>query len=317
MLSDEEIKDREKELKEMGKQIEQVAEETKDKATEPEIEVPSSPEPTPPSPAPSPESAPTSEATITHEPPPASKVEDDPMKWAEKKGFKTPEDMARALLQKERKFHEMAQEKKNQPPPPPQWAPQPEWEPMPENGYPPPPPAYPPYGRGDSFRDLAAMYPQVDPEDLRRFMPIVMDVAESISNRKMRSVEKRLAYIDRNSERNNELISLMQDPAFTDSRVQREIHSILDSDPSIFNRERTPIAHAYEKAMVNLARRQLQQGGTPETVTPGTTPPVTAGGGNGSAYTAPRKVSESEFNSWTIDQQRAFINSKGRSIPKR
>ena len=110
---------------------------------------------------------------------------------------------------------------------------------------------------------------------------------------------------------------LMQDPAFRDERVQAEIHAVLDADPSIFQRERNPHVYAFNQALTSLGRKQLQQGFTNGHTSPTNMPPVTAGGGNGSASFGPVRISEKEFSRWSIKDQEAFINSQGRIVPKR
>lgn len=298
-----------KELKDMKEQLEQLAEAEKAKAEETphpepiEVKAPEVPE-VQPTPVASPEVKPEGKK--------------DPMEWAKEKGFKTPEDMARALLQKEQEFHQSRQKAERETPPIPQatWQPTPQMPPM---GYPPPAPSYypqPPAYRGD-FRDVAALYPNVDPEDVKRVMPMILDVAKVISAQDKAELERKYGHIERATQRNNELMTLMQDPAFRDNRVQKEIHAVLDSDPSIFQREPArALTIAYEKALGNMARRQLQTGMSEET-TPDNRPPVTAGGGNGSANTVPIKVNAKMFDSWNEKEQEAFIKSNGRVIPKR
>ena len=320
-MSNETIEKEDQELEELRKQIEQKAEAEKEQASKP-VE----PEPTPPEPATSQASdaSASDPAPVTPNPsqPEQSQTatgKDDPMEWAKKKGFKTPEDMARALLQKEQEFHQSRQQKANgqqSPQVPPQ-----DWQPAPQMGYGyPPPPAYVPQPRVNP-RELAPYYPQLAPEDVERVMPLVLDAAEVISNRKMAALRQefggQVSEIQRTTMRNNELMQLMQDPAFRDNRVQKEVHSVLDSDPSIFQRERTPYAYAYEKALANMTRKQLQQGFDAGNDTLGKKPPVTAGGGNGSANTAPAKITEKMFDSWTPEEQKSFLNSNGRIIPKR
>lgn len=310
-----EIEDQEDlELKAMAEQIEQAAEAQRVKAAQDEAP---SPEPVVPSQAPEPTPQPIEPVTPTQSKP-AVQAEDDPMEWAKKKGLKSPEDMARALQQKEQEFHKRNQaghpgyqdiQPTPQTPVNPNWQPRPDWQPQPNYGYQPQP------QRGGDYRDVAAMYPQLDPNDVQRMLPLIVDAAETIANRKVAAVEQRFGQIERTTMRNNELMSLMQDPAFSDHRVQKEIHSVLDSDPTIFQRERAPLAYAYDRAMVNLARKTIQTGVTPETKTP--TPPVTAGGGNGSAFSAPHVVSQAQFSSWTDAEQDAYMKSKGRIVPKR
>lgn len=307
MLSDEEIEKREDELKKMEEQIEDAGVNETKAAPETPVAPPPEPPVTPPAPPPPPPETPTQET-------PPVKPEDDPLRWAEKKGFKGPEDMARALLQKEREFHESRQRPPT-PPPPHTWnPPQPEWRPEPSMSPEFPPPARVP--RGDSFRELAAMYPNIHPDDLRNFMPVVVDAAEAIATRRYRDLEKRMEGINRATERNNELMTLMQDPAFRDTRVQKEIHTILDSDPSIFARERAPMAKAYEMAMSNIARKLLQHGSTPEAPAP-SNPPVTASGGNGSSFLTPKALTPREFDRLDIKDQERYLLSNGKVLPKK
>lgn len=298
----------EKELKEMEQQLLQAAEAEKAKAA------PVEPEPTPePDASTAPVSEPVQDAPVTPQEVPAQdKPKDDPLEWAKRKGFKSPEDMARALLQKEQEFHRSRQQKEQQPPTPPQ-----NWQARPDMGYGYPPPQYP-YAPPPNPRQLAPYYPTLAPEDVERLTPFVLDAAEAIANRKVADLERRMGSqvgeIQRQAERNSEMMRLMQDPAFTDSRVQKELHKVLDEDPTIFQRERTPYTYAYEKALVNMARTQLQQGLTQESI-PRNTPPVTAGGGTG--FTPSRKITEREFESWSLEEEEAFIKSGGKTIPKR
>lgn len=303
-----------RELEELKRQIEQKAEEEKEKAAlEP------SPEPAP-SPAPVPETQPSviQESKPKQEPAKVepAKAEDDPLKWAEKKGFKSPEDMARALLSKEQEFFRRNQaghpgykdvvvDPTAVPNRPPAWQPSPQMPTYQPAYYPPPVPNVP--------RQIADMYPQLNPEDIQKVMPLIVDTAKAINA----NLEREVMDLRRATSRNNEMMGLMQDPAFRDGRVQKEIHSILDSDPSIFQRERTPLVYAYEKAMVNLARKQLQEGAKEEPTPKGNTPPVTAGGGNGSAFTIHRPLTEREIESWKPEEIKAYIQSNGKVLPKR
>src|SRR6185436_20839949 len=97
------------------------AEAEKDQAAK-QVEEPVTPSPDPIA-SPAPEAAQVQPSPVTpNESNPPKVGQDDPMEWAKKKGFKSPEDMARALLQKEQEFHQSrqkaAQEQTPQPPPP-------------------------------------------------------------------------------------------------------------------------------------------------------------------------------------------------------
>jgi hypothetical protein len=302
-----EIEVEDKELAEMEQQI-MAAEAEKAKAAE-ALQPAPHPEPEPlPEPESVPEPAPVTPNQSTPEVAPPA--EDNPMEWANKKGFKTPEDMARALRKRDQEFHDSRQ-KTGQAPPPPQWQPQPDmgYPQQPAYGYPTAPP------RGDVHRDIAAMYPQLNPDDVRNILPLVVDAAEAISNRKVAVLQRQYEEDRRESMRDRELMRLMQDPAFTDTRVQQEIHEILDKDQTILQREGA-YTILFKQAMENMARKTLQQGAIPETRTKGM-PPVTAGGGNGSARTAPRQITEAMFESWSDKEQEAYMKSGGSIVPKR
>jgi len=312
MSNETERQEAEQELKDMEQQLTQAKEE-QDKAKAAQ-DAPS-PEPIV---EPSADAKPIEEAPVTQQQSEESreKPKDDAMEWAKRKGYKSPEDMARELLKKDQDYHaNKAKERESA-----RVQPQQQWQPQPEMGnygYQ-QPPAYAPQPR-ISPRDVAPYYPQLSPEDVERVLPMVVDAAEAISNRKMAALQQQFGQqfgeIHRTTARNNELMTLMQDPAFRDERVQREIHAVLDADPSIFQR---PGAYtiAFDKALANMTRKQLQQGIATESPT-GQRPPVTAGGGNGSAFTSPQKISERDFDKWSLKEQEAFINSNGRTIPKK
>lgn len=75
------------------------------------------------------------------------------------------------------------------------------------------------------------------------------------------------------------------------------------------------MVHAFKQAMENLYREQLQKGVSEEVIS--NKPPVTAGGGNGSANTVPHVPTEREIESWTPEQLKTYMNSNGKIIPKR
>lgn len=294
----------EMELDELKAQIDKKAEEQKQAAT-----AIAEPSPEPVSKAPEPVETPPAPVTQSE---PAVKAEgkDDPVKWAKDKGLTTPEDLARALLQKEQEFHRRNQAghpgyKDVAPPPQPQWQPAPV-VPQYQSQYQPQPKIDP--------RQIAAYYPQLAPEDVERVLPLVIDAAQAISARDRAEMERRFGSIERTTQRNNEMMTLMQDPAFRDTKVQREIHEILDSDPTIFQRERQPLVYAYQQAVTSLYRKQLQQGVSEEK---SPKPPVTAGGGNGSANTTPWRPTEEEVSKWDVKDIERYMKSNGKILPKR
>jgi hypothetical protein len=302
--------EQEKELKELEQQIEQAAEAKETPAA-----------PVEPEPSPEPETSPAPEAQTEPQAPvapsPAQKTEDNPLEWARKKGFKSDEDMARALLQKEREYHEARQKKEqeqqNTPPPPPAWTPQPQ---APAYGYPPAGYGYPPPPPPPDLRRLAQQF-DMDPDDFEKIARVNAALTQAALRQERARWESDMSGIRRQTERSTELMQLMQDPRFRHETVQREIHAVLDADPTIYQRERNPHAYAFKEALANLGSKQLQQGTTNGNTPPTNMPPVTAGGGNGSAYSGPVRISEKEFSRWPLKDQEAFINSNGRIVPKR
>lgn len=246
---------------------------------------------------------------------------DDPLRWAQdKKGLKTPEELARAYQQLEQEFH-----KRNQqghpgyqdlngnpapvPPPPPQgWNPNPQ-APAYGYGYPPPPPRP---TRQDITRQLAEKH-RMDPEDVERIAPLVFELAEAVANQRVSPLEREVVNVRASSARNAELFQLMQDPAFSDPRVEAEMREVL-KEGSVFQRERQPYIKAFQLALENLARKQLQQSGTTASVgnqTMGSRPPVTAGGGNGSPVNGPRVLSPKDIERMPLEDMEKLLRQSG------
>ena len=271
-----------------------------------------------PSPAPEPQPEPEADVTPRPEPEPVNdgkqEKDKDPLEWAKAKGFKSPEDMARALLQKEQEFHQSRQNGRQGEPPPIQ--PLPSWNQRPEQGGGYPPPPAPNYQPSRNIEELAKKY-DLDPEDFNKVARLNADLVRAALAQERERYDRRLFEIERDSKRNREAFRLMQDPAYTDPQVQKEMHSILDADNTHFQREGWQTA-VFNQALGNLARRQLQQGTNPGSNAPkGSKPPVTAGGGNGSAFTGPRAITEREFATWTEEQQKAYLESGGKRVPRK
>ena len=251
----------------------------------------------------------------------------DPMERARRKGLDTPEALARSLASLEDEFHRRNQAghpgyqdirngnpAPQNPPPPPNWNPAPQapaygYPPQNGYGYPPPP------SRQDIAHQLAREN-NMDPEDVERLMPLIVRVSDVAASRRTASLERELHEVRRQSARNAEFNQLMQDPAFSDQRVQTEMREVL-KDGSLFQQGGRAYTTAFNMALANLARKTLQQEMPKGNTSPGERPPVTAGGGNGSANTGPHAITEKEFLGWSEDQQKAFLKSNGQKVPRR
>lgn len=240
----------------------------------------------------------------------------DPMERARRKGLDTPEALARSLASLEDEFHRRNQAghpgyrdiPNGNPTPQPQ-SPPPNWNPQPQApgyGYPPPPP---------DLKRLAQQF-DMDPDDFEKIARVNAALTQAAIRQERTRWESEMSGIRRQTERSAEFAELMQDPAFTDPRVQAEMREVL-KDGSLFQRGGRVYTAALQIAVGNLYRKQLQQGNTNGNASPQNMPPVTAGGGNGSATNGAPKITEKEFARWTPAQMEAFINSNGKVVPKR
>lgn len=244
----------------------------------------------------------------------------DPMERARRKGLDTPEALARSLAALEDEFHRRNQaghpgyrDVQNgnpapQPNTPPNWTPKPTAMP-PGYGYPQTQPA-------PDIRKLAQQF-DMDPEDFDRIARLNGALTRAAIAQERERWETEMSDIKRQAARSSEFNRLMQDPDFSDPRVQKEMREVL-KDGSLFQRGEGAYITAFHMALTNLARKTLQQ----ESTTRGNAntegkPPVTAGGGNGSANTGPHRITEKEFLGWTEEQQKAFLASNGAKVPRR
>lgn len=252
---------------------------------------------------------PESKVEKTEEPQPlngaASEV--NPVEWARKKGLNSEEAIARSLREMEQEFHKRNQGKwkdevpqGTNPPPPPQYEP-PRWQPQPA-----------PYLPKQNLQGLADAY-KIPAEDIERMLPFVMD-AIALREKPLRD---ELQVIKKETARNAEFRSLMQNPEFTKPEVQMELRKVLEEQPEAFERESEPFSWAYTQAMNRIARRYLQGdiNTKPIQSTPyPTRPPVTAGNlgiGTGERDSTEGRMTPEKFASLSVDEQRAYLNRAG------
>lgn len=282
----------EQELAELEKQIEA----KKDEATKPETPVPS-PQPDAPtsdeSKAPEPETPPT---------PDASQPEEfNASEWVKKKGWKRPEDAAESLRSLEKAYHEKSEEVRRLKE---QGTPQPGYQPVyqpvpptPPQGYYPPaasyqPPAnpYAPAQPRVSEEQVAASY-GLAVEDFRKVLAVSKDMAEVQSRQMTAEFQKWRDEVMRTNEKNADMTSVMSDPAFHSEQVQAEMHDLLSKNPSLWN-ERRPWSAALDRALTNIARRNLTGASRPTATSLPSEPPKTAGSGHASGSLPGKRVGQ-------------------------
>lgn len=196
----------------------------------------------------------------------ADKPVDDVREWAKKKGIKDADAALRSLRELERELHRRSFEAKSSgnvprgetPQVQPQWQPQPQmpaWNPQPV------PPQYPAYpiDREKIIEQEAKRY-NMAPEDFERVLSLSNDIVAMQTRRLKAEFDAQLQEINRETRRNSELRELMQDPLFTNEKVQFEMHNVLKENPQAFTLEPSPYLYAFNEAQRRLARQYLQDG---------------------------------------------------------
>lgn len=271
------------------------------------------------------EAAPQGQAVSQQETPLDKKTDKsdvDIREWAQRKGLKDADSAFRSLRELEQKLSRTTAELKarelgGQPP---VYQPTPQWQPAPPPFYAPPP--YQPYSvpmdRAKILEQEARRY-NMEPDDFERVLALSNDIASMQTKRMQAQVEARLEEINRETRRNSELRELMQDPLFTNAKVQFEMHKVLEENPKALTLEPSPYVYAFNEAQRRLARQFLQDGpmeAEPSSNLPNK-PPIDTGKASSPTF---EKNNESklieEFNqAKTADQQKMILSRLG-AVPQ-
>lgn len=104
------------------------------------------------------------------------------------------------------------------------------------------------------------------PEDFERILPLINEVADLKLSRTQAMLQAKydaqIADLSRESKRSSEFNQLLSDPLFTNEEVAFEINKIFEANPKRLQLEPTPWHNAFNEALANIARRNLQ--GTPQ-----------------------------------------------------
>lgn len=248
-------------------QIEALKTQSNQEKPQPEIQVPpeKAPEPTVESkaaPGKSGQAVSQTEAPSDKKP---GKPEVDIKEWASKKGIRDADSAFRSLREMEQRLSRANAELQaardvprgtNQPP---QYQPQPQFNPQFS------PSSYPnyPMDREKIMEQEAKRY-NMAPEDFERVLSLSNDIAAMHARRMKVEYDSQLQEITRETRRNSELRELMQDPLFTNEKVQFEMHKVLEENPRAFTHEPSPYLYAFNEAQRRLARQYLQEGRSSE-----------------------------------------------------
>lgn len=198
---------------------------------------------------------------------------------------------------------------------PPQWTPSSPYQPA----YPPANP-YPPYGAPDPKQmaeELARQY-EFAPEDVRRLAKFNRDQFEAMMAAERQRHAQELDAIKRENVKNSEFRELAADPVFRKPEVAMEFHNVLEkmqeSDPDSFSQDPRAYRKAYDQALINYARRNLE-GSLPNTVQEfqlPTNPPKPLGqGAGGGRDTNENGMTQAEFNALPVEEKRKVLDRMG------
>jgi len=162
--------------------------------------------------------------------------------WMKKKGFKSVQDMARSMWNLERKLHSKEPEPNREALPPAANA---------------PPLRQPMQPASQSAEDVAKHY-GIDPEDLGKIGPIAHDIAMSIVQQQLGPLTARLNASERVTSRRTAVEKLDADPAFHDPEVLKEMHTIMEGNPTNLRNDPAPMVTVFETALRNIGRRNLE-----------------------------------------------------------
>lgn len=246
------------------------------------------------------------------------KPEVDIREWAKKKGINTIEGAARSLREMEQRLSKANAELKAKEDVPrgtfqPQvYQPTPQFNPS----YAPPP--YPPYpvDREKIIEQEAKRY-NMAPEDFERVLSLSNDIAAMQARRLEAQFNSKLQEIGQETRRNSELRELMQDPLFTNEKVQFEMHRVLEENPKAFTLEPSPYLYAFNEAQRRLARQYLQGKGSEVETESGnslpTEPPKEGSTGSNPSFEKSKEnvLLESFAKAKTAEEQRKVLTSLG------
>lgn len=256
------------------------------------------------------------------------KPEVDIREWAKRKGFKDgdQESVLRAYREMERKLSQVNAERKEDVPrgTMPAWQPtpqaQPPWQPAPQNWGQPQQWGQPPFVDRKAIIEQEAARFNMTTEDFERLLPLVNEVTNLKISQTQAALQAKydaqLAELNRGHVRNSEFNELLSDPLFTNEEVAFEINKIFESNPQRLKLEPTPWHSAFNEALSNIARRNLQANYAQESSSLPSAPPK--GGGRSPSPVIPTKSNSNDliekFKSLDTQEMEKQLSSIG-AIP--
>lgn len=202
--------------------------------------------------------------------------------WMKRKGFKNVQAMAQSLRDLERELHRRAPSQTE------------DIDPQPVQ----PARAAAPYQTPPVNVDAIAKQYGVDPDDLQRIGRISNDIASFEVNRQMRPVMAEMRRLNQEVEKRSTYDRVQNDPTFNDPTVLKEMHEIVEKNPSVTKSNPYWMKSVHNMALTNIGRRYLERGikeplaPVPAGQGPNRPPPSKGGSGSGVRRSPLRPVNE-------------------------
>jgi len=246
----------------------------------------------------------------------------DLKEWAKKRGidWTTEESVLSALRKSDQEFHKRQQERKSKEQVQTQFAPPPTYQqPSYSNGY--YPPAYVPPPT-PVVENIARQY-NMTVEDVQRLSAFNRDFFEVLIKQELERRDRRMEEISVENTKNTVFRELASDPVFRRPDVGEEFHRVIDqmqgSDPTSFEKDPNQYRRAFETAVYNIGRRNLEgrilvEGvpPNPSYMTPPTSPPKPLGQGSGGGYQDnENSIDPKEFAKMSLEDKRKTMERMG------
>lgn len=247
----------------------------------------------------------------------------DLKEWAKKRGidWTTEDSVLSALRKSDQEFHKRQQEKKAK-----------EMEKVytPQPAYIPPPaytgysqsPYVPPQNPRQIIEELARQA-NMTPDDFERVAKVSREVYEAAAQADRARWQADMEGIRVENQKNSVFRELSSDPVFRRPEVAIEYHNVLEqmqsSDPQSFEKDPTQYKRAFDRALSNIGRRNLEGKPLSEGVSPvpiGMTPPLTPprpfGQGSGGGYSESEStIDPKEFAKMSLEDKRKLLDGMG------
>ena len=234
----------------------------------------------------------------------------DLQEWAKKKGINwtTDEDVIAALRKSDEEFHKKRQEKLREQGaqyanPVPQYTPPPNYS-VPQN-----------YANDPKriTETLARQY-NIPVEDIERLSMFNRDMFNAMMQQERMRYQSEMESIRRDTAKNAIFQELSSDPLLKRPEINYEFHKVLEemqeTDPNSFNEDPSKYKYAYEKALANYTRRNLQ-GNNGSDFVPPTTPPPTKQQGSNESQPENELPGVKEYAKLSLDDKKRILNKIG------